>query len=59
VACVPRGFCGKCGSPLTYGNSRVPDEVHVPAGALGAADALPRYTQTRRNGPPVRHGPRQ
>ena len=77
---VRRGFCGKCGSPLTYENTKVPDEVHVLAGALDdpnaarptahvfsaeqlawfdAADALPRYAQTRRNGPPVRHGPRQ
>lgn len=31
---VRRGFCGKCGSPLTYENDRLPDEVHVLAGAL-------------------------
>jgi len=28
------GFCARCGSPLTYENERVPDEVHLLAGAL-------------------------
>jgi hypothetical protein len=31
---VRRGFCAACGSPLTYENERMPDEVHVLAGAL-------------------------
>ncbi len=31
---VRRGFCARCGSPLTYENERVPDEVHLLAGAL-------------------------
>jgi hypothetical protein len=31
---VRRGFCGKCGSPLTYEHEQLPDEVHVLAGAL-------------------------
>src|SRR5919109_5656270 len=31
---VRRGFCGKCGSPLTYENDRLPDEIHVLACAL-------------------------
>jgi hypothetical protein len=31
---VRRGFCGRCGSPLTYENERMPDEVHVLACAL-------------------------
>ena len=31
---VRRGFCGKCGSPLTYENEQIPDEVHVLVVAL-------------------------
>ena len=31
---VRRGFCPKCGSPLTYENEEVADEVHLLAGAL-------------------------
>lgn len=31
---VRRGFCGDCGSPLTYENERLPDEVHLYAAAL-------------------------
>ena len=31
---VRRGFCGKCGSPLSYENERLPDEIHILAGAL-------------------------
>jgi hypothetical protein len=31
---VRRSFCGNCGSPLTYENERLPDEVHVYAAAL-------------------------
>ncbi len=31
---VRRGFCARCGSPLTYENERVPDEIHLLAGAL-------------------------
>ena len=31
---VRRGFCAKCGSPLTYENESRPDEVDVLAGAL-------------------------
>ena len=31
---VRRGFCAECGSPLTYENEQVPDEVHLLAGAL-------------------------
>ena len=31
---VRRGFCGKCGSPLTYENEIVADEVHILAGTL-------------------------
>jgi hypothetical protein len=31
---VRRGFCGKCGSPLTYQNETIPDEIHLLAVAL-------------------------
>ena len=31
---VRRGFCGTCGSPLTYENVKLPDEIHLLAGAL-------------------------
>ena len=31
---VKRGFCGTCGSPLTYENDDLPDEVHVYAAVL-------------------------
>jgi hypothetical protein len=31
---VRRGFCGRCGSPLTYENEVLPDEIHLLAGAL-------------------------
>jgi hypothetical protein len=54
---VRRGFCSACGSPLTYENEHIPDEVHLYAVSL--ADELPRYAVTRRGGAsPMRHGPR-
>ena len=31
---VRRGFCAACGSPLTYENERMPDEIHLLACAL-------------------------
>ena len=31
---VTRGFCGTCGSPLTYESERIPDEIHLFAGSL-------------------------
>jgi hypothetical protein len=31
---VRRGFCGRCGSPLTYENDQLPGEVHLLGGAL-------------------------
>jgi hypothetical protein len=31
---VTRGFCATCGSPLTYENRRLPDEVHLLAASL-------------------------
>jgi len=39
---VRRGFCGDCGSPLTYESERVPDEVHLYAASLvDARQVLP------------------
>jgi hypothetical protein len=31
---VQRSFCGTCGSPLTYENAKMPDEVHLYAASL-------------------------
>lgn len=31
---VKRAFCGDCGSPLTYENDELADEVHLYAGSL-------------------------
>lgn len=31
---VRRAFCGNCGSPLTYENDRIADEVHLYAASL-------------------------
>ena len=31
---VRRGFCGDCGSPLSYESERTPDEVHLHAASL-------------------------
>lgn len=31
---VRRGFCGDCGSPLSYENESMPDEVHLYAASL-------------------------
>ena len=31
---VKRGFCRDCGSPLTYENERIPEEVHLYAALL-------------------------
>ena len=31
---VSRAFCGTCGSPLTYENTKLPDEVHLYAVTL-------------------------
>ena len=37
---VRRGFCGRCGSPLTYENERLADEIHVLAGALSEPERV-------------------
>jgi hypothetical protein len=39
---VRRGFCESCGSPLTYENERMPDEVHLYAASLsGPVEVTP------------------
>ncbi|MFQ5957792.1 MAG: GFA family protein [Alphaproteobacteria bacterium] len=38
---VTRGFCGDCGSPMTYESGRWPAEVHVTLGTLDSPDAFP------------------
>ena len=35
---VTRGFCGDCGTPLTYEAERFPGEVHVTVGTLDRPD---------------------
>lgn len=38
---VTRGFCGDCGSPLTYEAERYPGEVYVTVGTLDTPDDFP------------------
>jgi len=39
---VRRGFCGDCGSPLSYEAERAPDEIHLCAASLDqAAELIP------------------
>ena len=38
---VRRGFCGDCGTPLTYESERYPGEVHITVGSLDDPEALP------------------
>jgi len=38
---VRRGFCGRCGSPLTYEGPRWPGETHVHIGTLDDPEAFP------------------
>ena len=37
---VHRGFCARCGSPLTYQSDRWPDEVHILIATADAPEAL-------------------
>jgi hypothetical protein len=37
---VTRGFCENCGSPLTYENATMPNEVHLYAASLLAAASV-------------------
>ncbi len=37
---VTRSFCGACGTPLTYGSERWPDEVHVYVCTLDRPEAF-------------------
>ena len=38
---VRRGFCGRCGSTLTYQGDRWPGEIHLHVGAFDDAATLP------------------
>lgn len=38
---VLRGFCGRCGSTLTYEGDRWPSEVHFHVGAFDQPEAFP------------------
>jgi hypothetical protein len=38
---VLRGFCGTCGSVLTYENEKLPDEIHIYIGALDHPEDFP------------------
>jgi hypothetical protein len=38
---VSRGFCGACGSPMTFESTRWPDEVHVGVGSLDQPGDFP------------------
>ena len=38
---VKRGFCGVCGSTLTYEGERWPTEIHIHAGALDMPQDFP------------------
>ncbi|MCB8840736.1 GFA family protein [Aurantimonas sp. VKM B-3413] len=38
---VSRGFCGDCGSPLTYADARLPDRIFVVLGAMDRAERYP------------------
>jgi len=37
---VRRGFCGRCGTPITYEADNYGDEVHITIGTLDAPEAL-------------------
>ena len=38
---VRRGFCGECGSTLTYESADIPDEIHIHIGALDRPEDFP------------------
>ena len=38
---VQRGFCGRCGTPLTFEGARWPGEIHLHIGALDEPEAFP------------------
>ena len=38
---VERGFCARCGTPLTYGGTRAPGEIHVYVGTLDDPESFP------------------
>lgn len=40
---VRRGFCGECGSTLTYESDALPDEIHIHIGALDRPEDFPPH----------------
>jgi hypothetical protein len=38
---VRRGFCSRCGTPLSYAGERWPGELHLHLGAFDRPEALP------------------
>ncbi|WP_298952120.1 GFA family protein [uncultured Methylobacterium sp.] len=44
---VARGFCGECGTPLTYARDDLPDEIDVTTASLDDPAALPPRDQTQ------------
>ena len=38
---VKRGFCAKCGAPLTFEGERWPGEIHLHIGSLDEPEAFP------------------
>jgi hypothetical protein len=37
---VRRGFCARCGTPLTYWSAKRPDEIDLTIATLDAPDAI-------------------
>jgi hypothetical protein len=37
---VRRGFCGRCGTPLSYWSARRPDEIDLTVASLDVPDAV-------------------
>ncbi len=42
-----RSFCPRCGTPLTFASSRLPDEIDVTTCSLDEPEALPPRDHTR------------
>ena len=44
---VTRGFCGECGTALTYARADLPDEIDVTTASLDAPDGVPPRDHTQ------------
>ena len=42
---VRRGFCGRCGAPLTFEGARWPGEIHIHLGSLDDPEVFPPTQQ--------------